>query len=134
MGRPFARFVNCNRIVPREILSGKCYQEFSKEYLSFDIEKRLDIFYKSIKKYNIEISRLTDKTASIVWFLYKNKQMKKQEIANLFQKDIRSIERILRKDTLIHSYDFYISHTEDFLEKMSFVILENIVPSSKEKV
>lgn len=132
--RPFSRHMQCNRIVPKEILQGKCYQEISLKYNSMSLSDRRNILLSSILKYNIETSRLTNKTAASIWFLYKNKQKSKKEIARELKKDIRSIERVLRKDTLKDSYEIYSRLDEEYLEVLTQIVIDNIVPSSKEKV
>jgi len=132
--RPFSRQVGCNRIVPKGILRGECYQEISVKYNSLELSERKRILESSIRKYTVETSRLTEKTAACVWFLYKNKQETKAKIAKKFNKNIRSIERILNKDTLKNSYEIYSRLDEDYLEVLTQLVIDNIVPSSKEKV
>lgn len=132
--RPFSRYMKCNRIVPKEILQGKCYQEISSKYNLMNLSDRKKILLSSILEYNIEISRLTNKTASVIWFLYKNKQKNKKEIARELKKDVRSIERVLNRETLKDSYEIYSRLDEEYLEVLTQIVIDNIVPSSKEKV
>lgn len=129
-GRPFSRIYNCNRIVPREILSGICYQDVSKEYLGLSLENRVACLFDSLEKVSVSTDILTNKTASCVWFLYKNKQKNKKDIALILKKDIRSIERILKKETLKDSYEIYSELSEEILEIILKIVIGNTVPSS----
>lgn len=129
--RQFSRIYNTNRIVPKGILSGTTYQDISRKYNSMELDERFTIALKSVKKLKIEYGALTDKMAALIWYCYKNKQMDKKSISILFQKDIRTIDRILKNETLSNSYEIYSRLEEEFLEKLLVLVIDNIVPSPR---
>lgn len=122
--RPFSRIISCNRIVPRNILDGSTYQKETKEYLSLSLEERFKILERSCAEYDLELERLTKKSASVVWFLYRNKNYTKKKISKILKKNIRSIDRILKQETLKESYEIYSRLSEDILEKILQIIIE----------
>lgn len=127
--RPFARQIKCNRVVPKSIINGTCYQDYSKEYLNLPLSNRLEYFRRASSRYSLNFSRFTEKTASSIWFLYKNKQNSIKQISILLNKDIKSVERVLNKETLKKSYEIYSRLSEQFLEELTNIIINNTVPS-----
>ena len=119
--RPLSSILNCSRAVIKGIVKEETYRELSVKYNKLDLNQRiawLEIGVKSLN-YSIIPTQGGELYAVLVLYHIYDMNMSNAEVARLFNKTTRTIQRIINGEVLPKSREIYSNYNKEILNRVS---------------
>lgn len=125
--RPLSFYYGVSRSTINSLCAGKTYKNIHDLYSKLDKMDKIDILKKAIEKTGYKLPQGGEMFGVIIHYLAFDKNMSKATIAEKLNRTTRSIDRVLKQETIPKSREIYSSYDKNILKELYLLYINNIV-------